>query len=52
MKIVTLLVMAMAVAGALSACGSSNAAPAAANPGTSTVQGLSTPKSVSVVTAN
>jgi ABC-type glycerol-3-phosphate transport system substrate-binding protein len=52
MKIVTLLVLAIAAAGALSACGSSNSAPAAASPGTTTVQGLSTPRSVSVVTAN
>ena len=53
MKSKILVMLSILVAGALSACGSSNP-PAAAidSSGTATVQGLSTPKSVSVVTAN
>jgi hypothetical protein len=55
MKTAALLVMTMIVAGALTGCGSDSAAGAAAVPITptpATVTGLSTPKSVSVVTAN
>jgi hypothetical protein len=55
MKTAALLVMTMIVAGALTGCGSDSAAGAAAVPNTpapATVTGLSTPKSVSVVTAN
>jgi curli biogenesis system outer membrane secretion channel CsgG len=53
MKTLALLVMAMLAAGTLAGCGSGSATGATDTPTTQTqVTGLSTPKSVSVVTAN
>jgi ABC-type glycerol-3-phosphate transport system substrate-binding protein len=54
MKTVALLAIAMIASAVLSGCGSSGSNPAATadNPTPPTVTGLSTPKSVSVVTAN
>lgn len=53
MKIPAILVLAMLVTGALTSCGSgSPAATTATSTQAAAVTGLSTPKSVSVVTAN
>jgi curli biogenesis system outer membrane secretion channel CsgG len=53
MKTAAFLVMTMILAGAITGCGSDSATGAAAVPTTpATITGLSTPKSVSVVTAN
>jgi uncharacterized lipoprotein YbaY len=53
MKTAALMVMATILAGALAGCGSDSVTGAAAAPTTpATITGLSTPKSVSVVTAN
>ena len=55
MKTVAVLAIAMIATGVLSSCGSSSSsspAPTTDNPAPATVTGLSTPKSVSVVTAN
>jgi hypothetical protein len=52
MKTVALFAIAMIATAALSGCGSSSPAATADNPTQMTVTGLSTPKSVSVVTAN
>jgi hypothetical protein len=54
MKTVAVLAMAMIATVLLSGCGSSSSSPATTtdNPTPAKVTGLSTPKSVSVVTAN
>jgi curli biogenesis system outer membrane secretion channel CsgG len=52
MKTVAVLAMAMIATVLLTACGSSSPAPTTDNPAPAKVTGLSTPKSVSVVTAN
>ena len=53
MKSLTLVVLATLLAVALNGCGGTSPAPAAtSNPPPPAVTGLSTPKSVSVVTAN
>ena len=54
MKSLAVLIVVFIAAGTLGGCGSSTPtpAPSGGNSGTATVQGLTTPKSVSVVTAN
>jgi hypothetical protein len=52
MKTVALLALAMIAIVAMSGCGSSSPAATVDNPAPAKVTGLSTPKSVSVVTAN
>jgi hypothetical protein len=52
MKAIAFFVIAVIATAALSGCGSSGAAATADNPAPAAVTGLSTPKSVSVVTAN
>jgi uncharacterized lipoprotein len=52
MKTLALLVVAMLAAGTLAGCGSDSPAAAPTSSTQTQVMGLSTPKSVSVVTAN
>ena len=52
MKTAAFLFMAMILAGAISACGGNSPAGAAATAPPAAITGLSTPQSVSVVTAN